>query len=68
MEPKQRPPAATPSSAARVPLSARIRADNAEALKRASLERQLDNVEPSTLQDALEQAIEPCFKNNGYIR
>jgi hypothetical protein len=51
----------------RVPLSTRIRADYAAALKRASLERQLQGVEPSTLQDMLEQALEPWLKANGYL-
>jgi hypothetical protein len=66
------PPAAlspaTPSPSARVPISTRIRAEYAEALKRASLERQLNKVEPNTLQDILEQAIEPWLRTNGYIR
>jgi len=53
---------------ARVPISTRIRAEYADALKRASLERQLNKVEPNTLQDILEQAIEPWLRNNGYIR
>jgi hypothetical protein len=53
---------------ARVPISTRIRSEYAEALKRASLERQLNKVEPNTLQDILEQAIEPWLKSNGYIR
>jgi hypothetical protein len=66
-------PAAAPSPAisspsARVPISTRIRGEYAEALKRASLERQLNKVEPSTLQDILEQAIEPWLRSNGYIR
>jgi len=53
---------------ARVPISTRIRSEYADALKRASLERQLNKVEPNTLQDILEQAIEPWLKSNGYIR
>lgn len=60
--------APTPLPFARVPISTRIRAEYADALKRASLERQLNKVEPNTLQDILEQAIEPWLKNNGYIR
>jgi hypothetical protein len=40
----------------------------AAALKRASLQRQLEGIEPNTLQDILEQAIEPWLKNNGYLR
>lgn len=51
----------------RVPLSTRIRSEFADALKRASLERQLNKVEPNTLQDILEQAIEPWLKSNGYL-
>jgi hypothetical protein len=51
----------------RVSFSSRIRADFATALKRASLERQLEGVEPNTLQDILEQAIEPWLKSNGYL-
>jgi hypothetical protein len=60
-------PAGT-SPFSRVPISTRIRSEYAEALKRASLERQLNKVEPNTLQDILEQAIEPWLRNNGYIR
>lgn len=39
----------------------------AKALKRASLERQLQGVEPSRLQDILEEALEPWLKANGYL-
>jgi hypothetical protein len=60
------PRAASPF--ARVPISTRIRSEYAEALKRASLERQLNKQEPNTLQDILEQAIEPWLRSNGYIR
>ena len=52
----------------KTPMSTKIRTDFAEALKRASLERQLNKQEPNTLQDILEQAIEPWLRNNGYIR
>ena len=51
----------------RVPISTRIRGDFAAALKRCSLERQLKKIEPNTLQDILEQAIEPWLKDNGYM-
>lgn len=50
----------------RVPMSTRIRADYATAIKRASLERQLKNVTPNTLQDILEEAIETWLKSRGY--
>jgi hypothetical protein len=53
---------------ARVPISTRMRSDFAAALKRASLERQLDGVEPNTLQDILEQAVEPWLRSNGYLK
>ena len=53
---------------ARSPISTRIRTEFAEALKRASLERQLNKIEPYTLQDMLEQALEPWLRANGYIR
>lgn len=52
---------------ARSPFSTRIRTDFTAALKRASLERQLKGQEPHTLQDILEQAIEPWLKSNGYL-
>lgn len=51
----------------RVPISTRIRNDFAIALKRASLERQLKAVEPNTLQDILEEAVEPWLRSNGYL-
>ncbi len=51
----------------RTPISTRVRADFAIALKRASLERQLKAIEPNTLQGILEQAIEPWLKSNGYL-
>jgi len=62
------PAPAAQSPFARVPISTRIRSEYADALKRASLERQLNKVEPNTLQDILEQAIEPWLRDNGYIR
>jgi len=63
------PPATEPPAPVmnRAPISTRIRDDYAKALKRASLERQLKGVEPNTLQDILEQAIEPWLKTNGYL-
>jgi hypothetical protein len=52
---------------ARSPISTRIRSDFAEALKRASLERQLAKVQPNTISDILEVALEPWLKSNGYL-
>lgn len=64
-------PTATQSTSvnlSRVPLSTRMRSDFSAALKRASLERQLAGIEPNTLQDILEQAIEPWLRSNGYLK
>jgi hypothetical protein len=55
------------STAGRVPLTVRFRADYATALKRASLERQLQGVQPNTLQDILEEALEPWLRNHGCL-
>lgn len=66
-QPAKPAPEATPPAIGRSPISTRIRADYAAALKRASLERQLKGVEPHTLQDILEQAIEPWLRTNGYL-
>jgi hypothetical protein len=51
----------------RMPLTTRIRTDFATALKRASLERQLSGTVPNTLQDILEEALEPWLRSNGYL-
>lgn len=48
-------------------VSTRLRADLARSLKRASLQRQLEGTEPSTLQDILEEAIEPWLRKHGYL-
>jgi len=52
----------------RTPLTTRIRTDFATALKRASLERQLSGTVPNTLQDILEEALEPWLRSNGYLK
>lgn len=52
----------------RVPFTTRVRADLAKALKHCSLERQLKGVEPNTVQDILEAALEPWLKANGYLQ
>jgi len=49
------------------PFSTRIRADYAAALKRASLERQLNGTKPNSLREILEAALEPWLKANGYL-
>jgi hypothetical protein len=66
---KAAPPVSNPTGGpvARVPISTKMRGDYAWALKRASLERQLAAIEPNTLQDILEEAVEPWLKTNGYL-
>lgn len=44
-----------------------MRTDFAEALKRASLQRQLEKIEPNSLTEILETAVEPWLKDNGYL-
>ena len=57
--PSQRPAANGGLTAAgRVPLTTRIRPDLAAALKRLSLERQLEGTTPNSVQDILEEALE----------
>ncbi len=56
------------NAVSRSPLTTRVRTDYAEALKRASLQRQLDGIEPNTLQDILEEALEPWLRKNGYLQ
>lgn len=66
----EQPVATTPTAMqnlSRSPFSTRIRTDFAGALKRASLERQLAGETPNTLQDILEEAIEPWLKAHGYL-
>lgn len=56
----------TPAGA-RVPLTTRLNADLAEALKRATLQRKLQKVEPNNVQDILEEALTPWLKTHGYL-
>ncbi len=61
------PVATAATTMARSPVSTRLREDYSKALKRASLERQLSGVQPNTLQDILEEALEPWLRANGYL-
>lgn len=56
-----------PPPVGRSPLTTRIRSDFATALKRASLERQLSGTTPNTLQEILEEALEPWLRAHGYV-
>jgi hypothetical protein len=50
---------------ARVPVGGRIRIDIATDLKRISLERQLQGIEPYAVQDILEEAIQLWMHTRG---
>jgi hypothetical protein len=51
----------------RVPFTTRLRTDLAEAVKNASLQRQLQKIEPNQVQEILESALEPWLRANGYL-
>ncbi|MDZ4848527.1 MAG: hypothetical protein SGI77_04485 [Pirellulaceae bacterium] len=50
-----------------IPVTIRLRPDIAGALKRASLERELEGEEVFTQQDIVEQALEPWLKREGML-
>lgn len=50
-----------------IPVNVRVRHDIARALKAASLERELQGIEPFTKREIVEQALEPWLKKNGYL-
>jgi hypothetical protein len=52
----------------RVHFTTRMRGDFAAIIKRASLERQLAGQVPNTIQDILEEAVEPWLRSHGYIQ
>ena len=53
---------------ARTHFTTRLRTDFATAVKRASLERQLGSQFPNTVQEILEEALEPWLRRNGYLK
>jgi hypothetical protein len=60
------PLAATPGPATRVTFSTRIRPDLNELVTRASLERKLKRVQPSSVADIVETALVAWLAGNGY--
>ena len=52
----------------RTPITSRLRSDIGEALKRASLQRQLAGKTPYAVQDILDTALEPWLKEHGYLK
>jgi hypothetical protein len=82
-EPEKAPPPAPPPAelpsevipdataarpAGRASITTRLKADVAAALKRASLERQLAGLTPHTVQDIIEEVVEPWLKRHGYLK
>jgi hypothetical protein len=51
----------------RSPLTTRLRTDLFEALKQASLKRQLSGEQPNQVQEILEEALEPWLRKHGYL-
>ena len=47
---------------------ARVRTELAAALKRASLERQLQGIQPNSVQDILEESLELWLLKHGYLK
>jgi len=61
-------PASPLTGVGRVPVGARVRTELAAALKRASLERQLQGVEPNSVQEILEESLELWLHKHGLLR
>ena len=55
-----------PNMTGRIPVTTRCRPEVASAIKRVSLQRQLAGVEPYTVQDIMEQALEQWLDLNKY--
>lgn len=60
-------PQILPQLSNRVPITTRTRPEVASALKRASLQRQLEGIAPFYVQDILEIALESWLRDNGYL-
>jgi hypothetical protein len=50
-----------------IPVNVRVRPEIAAALKAASLQRELQGIEPYTKREIVEEALEPWLKRNGYL-
>ncbi|MCA9215581.1 MAG: hypothetical protein KDB27_21095 [Planctomycetales bacterium] len=59
-------PTILPQMAGRVPVTIRCKPELASAIKRISLQRQLDGTAPYHMQDILEAALEQWLETNGY--
>jgi hypothetical protein len=62
-------PATSPlTGVGRVPVGARVRTELAAALKRTSLERQLQGIQPNSVQDILEESLELWLLKHGHLK
>jgi len=52
----------------RVPVGARVRTELAAALKRASLERQLQGIQPNSVQEIIEDSLELWLHKHGLLK
>tara|TARA_A100000171_G_C2123338_1_gene142040 strand:+ start:539 stop:910 length:372 start_codon:yes stop_codon:yes gene_type:complete len=64
-KPKRKPTRLQPVGL--IPVTVRLRPEVAGALKRASLERQLDGEDIFSQQDLVESALEPWLREEGYL-
>lgn len=65
--PFKRPKASSLHAALLVPVTVRLKPELADALKRASLQRQLNGFETYTQQDIVEDALTPWLKSEGLL-
>ncbi len=65
-QPAERPQI-LPQLSNRVPITTRTRPEVASALKRASLQRQLEGTPPYYVQEILEEALENWLRQNQYL-
>lgn len=56
-----------PQITSRVPVTARCRPEVASAIKRASLQRQLEGIQPYHVQGIMEEALDAWLTDNGYL-
>jgi hypothetical protein len=62
-------PASSPlTGVGRVPVGARVRTELAAAVKYASLDRQMKCIEPNSMQDILEEALELWLHKHGLLK
>lgn len=51
-----------------IPVNVRVRPDIAAALQTASLDRQLQGIDPCSKREIVEEALEPWLRANGYLK